>query len=426
MESDEKLAEVLSEFARTMLTDFPIQRIVDRLVARIVEVMPVDGAGVTLISPDGGPHYIAASDGKAMEFERLQSELGEGPCMDVYTSGAPVCVADIGEETRFPKFTAEALKAGLAAVFAFPLRHGESQLGALDLYRDIPGPLEPAALKSAQTLADVAAAYLLNAKARSDLQTSLNRSQKAALHDPLTGLPNRVLLFEFLDQALRRAGRSGKVTTILFCDLDRFKRINDAFGHRVGDELLVGVSERLTALMRPSDILARLAGDEFVILFDSLEGFSEAKLIAERIVRSFDIPFPLSVGRVEVAASVGIAIGGATTVASGELIDDADWAMYRAKENGGAHWVFKDASKSVTFETETFSNSLLTGSKSEVGTTKPPAHTVRIHRPWPSWLLRHLQTLKQTWHSTGACRIPECEERTMHFPPSLFCKAHTR
>jgi hypothetical protein len=149
-------------------------------------------------------------------------------------------------------------------------------------------------------------------------------------------------------------------------------------------------------------------------------------LIAERIVRSFDIPFPLSVGPVEVAASVGIAIGGATTVASGDLINDADWAMYRAKERGGAHWFFNDASKSFTFEEETFSNSLLTASKSEVVTTKPSAHTVTIHRPRRSWLLRHLQTLKQTWHSTGDCRIPECGERAMHFPPSLFCKAHTR
>jgi len=273
--------------------------------------------------------------------------------MAVYSSGQAVCVADIGEETRFPKFTAGALEAGLAGVFAFPLRHGESQLGALDLYRNISGPLKPAELKSAQTLADVAAAYLLNARARSDLQGSLDRSQQAALHDPLTGLPNRVLLFEFLDQALRRAGRFTKVTAILFCDLDHFKRINDAFGHRVGDELLVGVAERLSGLMRPSDILARLGGDEFVILCDAIDGPTDAKVIAERVVGAFDTPFSLSVGRVEIAASVGIAIGGEATVASGELINDADWAMYCAKENGGAHWVFNDGSKSLALEADT-------------------------------------------------------------------------
>jgi diguanylate cyclase (GGDEF)-like protein len=344
MESHEKLADVLSEFARTVLTDFPIPIIVDRLVASIVEVMPVSGAGVTLIEPDGGSRHIIASDGKAMEFERLQSDLGEGPCMDVYTSGQAVCVADIREETRFPRFKEGALDAGLAAVFAFPLRHGDRQLGALDLYRNIPGPLEPAVLKSAQTLADVAAAYLCNARARSDLMASLDRSQQAALHDPLTGLPNRVLLFEFLDQSLRRADRSRKITAILFCDIDHFKRINDAFGHRVGDELLVAVADRLTLLMRPSDIVARLAGDEFVILCDAMEEMSDSKVIADRVIRSFDTPFFLSIGRVEVAVSVGIAIAGESTVASGDLLNDADLAMYRAKDKGGGHWVLSHGS----------------------------------------------------------------------------------
>ena len=116
-------------------------------------------------------------------------------------------------------------------------------------------------MKWAQTLADVAAAYLINAGTRSRTRGRVVAIREAALHDPLTGLANRVLLFEFLDQALRRDFRSKKFTTVLFCDIDHFKLINDAFGHRVGDELLVAVAERLTGLMRPSDILARLGGD---------------------------------------------------------------------------------------------------------------------------------------------------------------------
>ena len=80
-EADRQLSDVLSEFARTMLTDFPIQEIVDRLVERIVDVLPISGAGVTLISPTSLPRLVAASDGSAMKFEKLQSELGEGPCI---------------------------------------------------------------------------------------------------------------------------------------------------------------------------------------------------------------------------------------------------------------------------------------------------------------------------------------------------------
>ncbi len=375
METDERLADLLSEFARTMLTDFSIERILDRLVKRIVEVMPVSGAGVTLMSPDSSPRYIAASDGKAMEFERLQSDLGEGPCMDAYASGEAVCVAEIGEETRFPRFTQGARKAELAAVFAFPLRSGNGQLGALDLYRTTSGPLEPASLKWAQTLADLAAAYLLNATARFDLLASLNRSQEAALHDPLTGLANRVLLFEFLNQALRLAGRSGKATAVLFCDLDRFKRINDDFGHRVGDELLVAVAERLTGLMRPADALARLAGDEFVILCQGLGGLSQAKLIGERVIDSFGAPFNLSVGRVEVAASVGIAIGKVSTVAADDLLNRADRAMYQAKERGGAQCRVLDEASNRPFcdeSTELERLLLSTSATHEAAAPRPP------------------------------------------------------
>lgn len=99
------LSTVLSEFARTMVTDFPIQKILDHLVKRIVDIMPVTAAGVTLISPGNEPRYIAASNGAALRFERLQSELDEGPCVAAYRTGDPVAVPDLKRETRFPTFT---------------------------------------------------------------------------------------------------------------------------------------------------------------------------------------------------------------------------------------------------------------------------------------------------------------------------------
>jgi GAF domain-containing protein len=134
--NEEKLSGVLSEFARTMVTDFPIQRILDRLVERIVEILPITGAGVTLITPGADPHYIAASDDSALLYEQLQAEVGEGPCLLAYNSGVAVSVADLSEESRFPAFTPRALDAGLRAVFTFPLRNGSNRVGALDLYRD--------------------------------------------------------------------------------------------------------------------------------------------------------------------------------------------------------------------------------------------------------------------------------------------------
>ena len=140
-------------------------------------------------------------------------------------------------------------------MFTFPLRHEDVQLGALDLYRDTAGPLSPEAMTAAQTLADVAAAYLINARARDDLQDSSDQAREAALHDPLTGLPNRVLMLELLEHAFRAARRSGNTSAVFFLDLDRFKEVNDTYGHQAGDELLIAVAERLTGALRPGDSL---------------------------------------------------------------------------------------------------------------------------------------------------------------------------
>ena len=131
-----QLSEVLGEFARTMVTDFPIQGILDHLVTRIVDVLPVTSAGVTLISPTMDPRYVAASNADALRFERLQTELGEGPCLAAYTSGSEVLVPDLANDDRFQRFAPRAVQAGLTAVFTFPLNHGDRRLGALDLYRD--------------------------------------------------------------------------------------------------------------------------------------------------------------------------------------------------------------------------------------------------------------------------------------------------
>ena len=183
MSNEQRLSDVLSQFARTMVTDFPIQSILDRLVESIVEVLPITSAGVTLISPGTMPRYVAASDDSALCFEELQTELGEGPCLSAYHTGEAVTVPDLRGEIRFPNFAPRALVAGLAAVFTFPLRHSAAQLGALDLYRDTPGTLSHKAMTDAQTLADVVAAYLLNAQGRADL---LDVSERARATPPCT------------------------------------------------------------------------------------------------------------------------------------------------------------------------------------------------------------------------------------------------
>jgi len=330
------LSSVLSEFAETMLTDFRIQAILDHLVKRIVDVLPISSAGVTLISPGSAPQYVASSDPAALVFERLQTNLGQGPCWVAYRSGKPVLIPDLAADHSFPRFGPPAVAAGMAAVFSFPMWHGEGRLGSLDLYRDTVGALGADDVAAAQTLANVAAAYLLNAQARQQALEARDRFRENSLHDALTGLPNRVLLAQRLEHAAARAQRSGTMAAVLFADLDRFKQVNDTYGHAVGDQLLIDVGARLASLVRPGDTLARISGDEFVILCEDLTAPDDAERLAARIDRAFAAPFTVAGHELVMTASVGIAYSGPNRAINYQLVNDADVAMYQAKRKGGA------------------------------------------------------------------------------------------
>jgi diguanylate cyclase (GGDEF)-like protein/PAS domain S-box-containing protein len=166
-----------------------------------------------------------------------------------------------------------------------------------------------------------------------------------ALHDALTGLPNRVLFHDRLEHLIRREVRRGPsfAAAVLFLDLDRFKIVNDSLGHLHGDQLLIEVAHRLEGALRPADSVARLGGDEFTILLEDLADFGEAQRVADRCLAVFAAPFDVEGREVYLSASIGIAMvpPGATAE---EVIRDADAAMYRAKSEGkGRHALFDTA-----------------------------------------------------------------------------------
>jgi diguanylate cyclase (GGDEF)-like protein len=185
-------------------------------------------------------------------------------------------------------------------------------------------------------------------EANQELQREITERQIAeelliynALHDPLTGLPNRVLFVDRAEMLLKRAKRNPNyMFALLFLDFDRFKLINDSLGHMVGDQLLIAISQLLQDSVRMSDTIARLGGDEFTILLDDIHDISEPSNVAERIQQALKAPLMVEGFTVFTSVSIGIAVSSVEYVSSSELLRDADIAMYRAKEKGGCHEIF--------------------------------------------------------------------------------------
>ena len=233
--------------------------------------------------------------------------------------------------------------------------------------------------------------------ARSALRHASDQLSYQAHHDSLTGLPNRVALMENLSIALKQE-TNGPVT-VFFCDLDRFKVVNDSLGHAMGDELLIEASLRLAAAVREQDFVARFGGDEFVVVCSDIEDSSAALRMAERITRALSKPFDMHGVEAFIGVSIGIA-NSRTDSTANQILRDADIAMYRAKALPGAHIEIFDVSAdsySERFDTENAlrraitSNQLLLHWQPIVNLKNGQAHTlealVRWDRPGSGTLL---------------------------------------
>jgi len=162
-----------------------------------------------------------------------------------------------------------------------------------------------------------------------------------AMHDSLTGLPNRALFLDRLGVELSHAARTGSELAVMFLDLDRFKVVNDGLGHQAGDELLKAVGVRLLDVVRAGETVARLGGDEFTFIFHDVEGATQAAVVAQRILDTLQQPITIQGGEVVITGSIGIVLPGPGAEASA-VLRDADAGMYRAKETGRARFEIFD------------------------------------------------------------------------------------
>lgn len=176
--------------------------------------------------------------------------------------------------------------------------------------------------------------------------------QHLAFHDSLTGLPNRLLFHESLEQQLAKGRRDGKQFALLLLDLDHFKEINDNLGHPVGDQLLQAVAQRISGVIRSSDLLARLGGDEFALLQRDISSASEAPVLAAKVIAAVDEMFVIDGNTIHTSVSIGIIIPDSNTMDGTRLMSFADVAMYKAKEAGRGRFAFFEDAMTIELQRE--------------------------------------------------------------------------
>ena len=279
----------------------------------IVRVTPDDPEKWTVLHAAGAGAEVVAGVRLASECvpDRLLARLADGEVI----SGSSMAALGVTGPAA----------AGERPVTLFPLLNGARFFGIMTVgaETELPGDV----LKSLQTLRTQVSLALDSVALTEELT-------RRAMHDMLTGLGNRALLWDRLTAALARARRSGKPTGVLLLDLNGFKPVNDTYGHDAGDLVLKVVAERLRTCVRTEDTVARLGGDEFVIVAEDLTGVDGALVVAERVVQALNEPMTVNGHELRTPASIGIAISYGLGAAD-DVLREADTAMYVAKRRGG-------------------------------------------------------------------------------------------
>ena len=309
--------------------ELPLTEIADRLCRRVeilapdvvCSVLHVDTAG--LVHPLGGPSlpdaYSRALDGVAVG-------PSTGSCGAAAHFGKAVLASDIDADPRWQPYKAMPLAAGLRACWSTPIKGKDGRvIGTFAFYfRACRGPS-----RWHQRITDACVQLCALAIERKEARAQIAR---LAYYDMLTGLPNRAQLRQLIDQVIADCP-AGQQVALLFLDLDHFKDVNDTLGHSAGDELLVGLTERLRAEIGPGGLLGRLGGDEFVVVLPNCDAMSASRAAA-RITEALASPLKLGSRLVPMSASMGISIYPDNATDIDTLMQQADAAMYQAKQAG--------------------------------------------------------------------------------------------
>ncbi|MHB1444815.1 MAG: diguanylate cyclase domain-containing protein [Acidimicrobiales bacterium] len=216
------------------------------------------------------------------------------------------------------------------SAICLPLIHRDELLGVLNVNGTAARQFTPYDLRAISLFAEHAAIAVANSRLYEEQRSRVERLAHDALHDPLTGLANRSLIIDRIELALARCRRSNHLMAVLFIDLDDFKRVNDQCGHSAGDHVLLEVADRLRSVVRPTETVGRLAGDEFIVIAEQIEGPDRADSLARRITKVLQLPITVGERVIAISGSVGVVVGGEDDQAQ-HLLERADQAMYRSK-----------------------------------------------------------------------------------------------
>ncbi len=319
----------IAELGREALGRQDLEGLLQHACDLLVEQMGVDCTSLMRWQPGRGCFRLVAGTG----WDRGRLGAATVPGGTRSEAGfalrwpTPVVVPDLRRETRFrdPLLTDRLqLRSGVAVA----IHPGDQPYGVLAVHTRELRSITPDDVNFLEGVGHLLAAAVARQQAEEQLQ-------RLALHDTLTGLPNRSLLVERIALGLSRLERERGRLAVMFLDLDRFKVVNDSLGHSVGDDVLREVASRLRAILRPSDTVARLGGDEFVVVAEDLQSEEVAMMVAERLARAVEPPMQVDSGELVVTASVGAVTTSDPRALAEDLLRDADIAMYRAKATGG-------------------------------------------------------------------------------------------
>jgi len=325
------LLDLSNALAHLATTDDMAQNIVGAVPA----VISCDRAAVALFEPAVPYGRVVATHGYSVGDEvRLRSMEVPIPARRAGDTSVTVWDRDSAADLNVLPLLISEL--GAAAVATIPIVVNDERVGLVlgDVVdrpeRMLEDPELPGRLRG---VASQAAVAIRNARL-------LEGMKHQALHDSLTGLPNRTLIVDRIEQLQARGKRSGSEAAVLFLDLDGFKQVNDTLGHEAGDQLLKSVAKRLLQTMREGDTIARLGGDEFVVLVECSTATGSPELVAERIIEVLRTPFEIDdVARPTVRISVSIGVARGNKISAADLLRDADIALYEAKAAGRDRYV---------------------------------------------------------------------------------------